>query len=101
MRIPCSSASPRIASIPAGGTRGAQLRPVLLPRARADSFEAFFNTYYSSGVPYDAETIDVDAFFFGGPAAGEVALMRAGRGGRGRRSARRAGARPLTGPRRA
>lgn len=53
----------------------AELASMLLPRARADSFEAFFSTYYSSGVPYDAATIDVDAFFFGGPAAGEVALM--------------------------
>lgn len=55
---------------------GVELITMLLPRARADSYEGFFETYYGGGVPYQFRTpIDVDAFFFAGPAAIEVGLM--------------------------
>jgi hypothetical protein len=52
-----------------------ELVSLALPRARVDSYEGFFSTYYGADVPRSAGTIDVEGFFFAAPAAIEVALM--------------------------
>lgn len=54
----------------------AELVALLLPRARADSYEGFFSTYYGAGVPTELrEPVEVSGLFFGGAAAIELALM--------------------------
>ena len=53
----------------------AELAALLLPRARADSYEGFFSTYYDAGVPTELRgPVEVNGLFFGASAAIELAL---------------------------
>jgi|tagenome__1003787_1003787.scaffolds.fasta_scaffold20780665_2 hypothetical protein len=59
-------------ALTAGGA-AVLLISMFLPRARVDSYEDFFLSYYDSNVPLSIHKLPtVDAWFFPGPAAGTL-----------------------------